>query len=136
MERERIITVLEEVYREDISGDPEDSFASLLDEFSTTGDPDLPVYWISETIIETVERLAGRRFGWHAEALRNDFNLSGEFLFIMVDPKTKKCLTAEVTEDGYCTVGVILAICSIQEAVDAVRYFLKLASKQEVSEYA
>ena len=126
MQNERIIEVLEEVYREEVSGDPEDSFQSFLEEFNETRDPELPVYWISETVISAVERLSNRRFGWHTEALKDEWNYSGEFLFICVDPTNHRCLTARTSPDGLCTIGIIFPILNIDDAVHAVEFLLSL----------
>jgi len=130
MQNERIIEVLEEVYREEISGGDEGSFESLLEEFNTTRDPELPVYWIPETIIGAVEKLTGRKFGWYVEALRDEFSLSGEFAFILVNPLTHRCLTASTDTDGNCTVCVIVPITNIDDAVNAVLYFLNLLEQE------
>jgi len=125
--RERIIEVLEEVYREDVAGDPEDSFQSFLDDFREVRDPEMPIYWIAETIIGAVERLSGRQFGWYVEALKDEYNFTGEFAFICVEPKTHRCLTAMTDDLGNCSVSVILPITAIDEAVRAVQFFLSLA---------
>jgi len=130
IERERIIEVLEEVYREDVAGDPEDSFQSFLADFDRTRDPELPVYWIAETVIGAVEQLAGRKLGWYVEALKDEWNFSGEFAFVLVD-ETGKCLTFSKTSDGYPTVSVILPITSLDDAVAAVEYFLSLLRAEQ-----
>jgi len=130
MERERIAQVLDEVFRDEIAGDPEASFEEFLTDFREMRDPETPVYWIPDTVAAVVDKISGRYFGWHVEALRDEFSYTGEFMFIMVDPKTHKCLTAHTTAGGYCTVGVIFAILTVQDAVDAVQYLLKLANRE------
>ena len=129
MERERIAQLLDEVFRDEIAGDPEASFEEFLTDFREVRDPEIPVYWIPDTVAAVVDKISGRYFGWHVEALRDEFHYSGEFLFIMVDPQTHQCLTAYTSAGGLCTVGVILPILTVQDAVDAVRYLLKLATQ-------
>jgi hypothetical protein len=132
MQREEIITVLEQVFAE-ISGaeyddDERETFAAFLESFAKHRDPDFPVYWIPYTIEETVEALTGRKFGWHEDALRDEWSYSGEFSFICVDPETLRCLTAERI-NGNCTVSVVFPILSIDDAVQAVEHLLQLVQQ-------
>jgi hypothetical protein len=87
------------------------------------------VYWIPWTVEEAVEALTGRKFGWHEDAFKDEWNYTGEFGFICVDPETLKCLTAERTDDERCAVSVVFPILEIEDAVQAVEYFLRLVQQ-------
>jgi hypothetical protein len=87
------------------------------------------VYWIPWTVEEAVEALTGRKFGWHEDAFKDEWNYTGEFGFICVDPETLRCLTAERTDDERCAVSVVFPILSIDDAVQAVEYFLRLVQQ-------
>jgi hypothetical protein len=132
MEREKIIAALEAAFAE-ISGaeyeDEPETFAEFLKSFKEHRDPETPVYWIPWTVEETVEALTGRKFGWHEDAFRDEWNYTGEFGFVCVDPETLRCLTAERTDDERCTVSVAFQILSIDDAVKVVEYFLQLAQQ-------
>jgi len=132
MEREKIIAALETAFA-DISGaeyeDEPETFVEFLESFAKFRDPDFPVYWIPWTIEEAVEALTGRKFGWHEDALKDEWNYTGEFGFICVDPETLRCLTAERTDDERCAVSVVFPILSIDDAVKAVEYFLQLVQQ-------
>jgi hypothetical protein len=131
MEREKIIAALETAFA-GISGaeheDEPETFAKFLESFKKFRDPDFPVYWIPYTIEEAVEALTGRNFGWHEDALKDEWSYTGEFSFICVDPETLKCLTAERTIVS-CTVSVVFPILSIDDAVQVVEYFLRLVQQ-------
>jgi hypothetical protein len=132
MERERIIAALETAFAEISGAEYEDeptTFAQFLESFKKFRDPDFPVYWIPWTVEEAVEELTGRKFGWHEDAFKDEWNYTGEFGFICVDPETLKCLTAERSDDGRCAVSVVFPILSIDEAVQAVEYFLRLVQQ-------
>ena len=75
-----------------------------------------------------LKELTGRKFGWHEDALKDEWSYTGEFSFICVDPETLKCLTAE-RSNGSCTVSVVFPILSIDDAVQAVEYFLRLVQQ-------
>jgi len=132
MEREKIIAALETAFAE-ISGagyeDEPETFAEFLESFKKFRDPDFPVYWIPWTVEEAVEELTGRQFGWHEDAFKDEWNYTGEFGFVCVDPETLRCLTAERTDDGRCAVSVAFPILSIDDAVKAVEYFLQLVQQ-------
>jgi hypothetical protein len=132
MEREKIIAALETAFAE-ISGaeyeDEPETFAEFLESFRKFRDPETPVYWIPWTVEETVEALTGRKFGWHEDAFKDEWNYTGEFGFICVDPETLRCLTAEWTDDERCAVSVVFSILSIDDAVQAVEYFLRLVQQ-------
>jgi hypothetical protein len=131
MEREKIIAALETAFAE-ISGaeyeDEPETFAEFLESFKKFRDPDFPVYWIPYTIEEAVEALTDRNFGWHEDALKDEWSYTGEFSFICVDPETFKCLTAERSNSS-CTVSVVFPILSIDDAVQVVEYFLQLVQQ-------
>jgi hypothetical protein len=131
MEREKIIAALETAFAE-ISGaeyeDEPETFAEFLESFKKFRDPDFPVYWIPYTIEEAVEALTDRNFGWHEDALKDEWSYTGEFSFICVDPETFKCLTAERSNSN-CTVSVVFPILSIDDAVQVVEYFLQLVQQ-------
>jgi len=131
MEREKIIAALETAFAE-ISGaeyeDEPETFAEFLKSFKKFRDPDFPVYWIPYTIEEAIELLTDRSFGWHEDALKDEWSFTGEFSFICVDPETLKCLTAE-RSNGSCTVSVVFPILSINDAVQAVEYLLRLVQQ-------
>jgi hypothetical protein len=131
MEREEIIAALETAFAE-ISGaeyeDEPETFAEFLESFKKFRDPDFPVYWIPYTIEEAVELLTDRKFGWHEDPLKDEWSYTGEFSFICVDPETLKCLTAE-RSNGSCTVSVVFPILNIDDAVQAVEYFLRLVQR-------
>jgi hypothetical protein len=132
MEREKIIAALETAFAE-ISGagyeDEPETFAEFLESFKKFRDPETPVYWIPWTVEEAVEALTGRKFGWHEDAFKDEWNYTGEFGFICVDPETLKCLTAERTDDERCAVSVVFPILEIEDAVQAVEYFLRLVQQ-------
>jgi hypothetical protein len=132
MEREKIIAALETAFAE-ISGakyeDEPETFAEFLESFKKFRDPETPVYWIPWTVEEAVEELTGRKFGWHEDAFKDEWNYTGEFGFICVDPETLRYLTAERTDDERCAVSVVFPILSIDDAVQAVEYFLRLAQQ-------
>jgi hypothetical protein len=132
MEREKIIAALETAFAE-ISGavyeDEPETFAEFLESFKKFRDPDFPVYWIPWTVEEAVEELTGKKYGWHEDAFRDEWNYTGEFGFICVDPETLRCLTAERTDDERCAVSVAFPILSIDDAVKAVEYFLQLVQQ-------
>jgi hypothetical protein len=132
MEREKIIAALETAFAE-ISGaeyeDAPETFAEFLESFRKFRDPETPVYWIPWTVEETVEALTGRKFGWHEDAFKDEWNYTGEFGFVCVDPETLRCLTAERTDDARCAVSVVFSILSIDDAVQAVEYFLRLVQQ-------
>jgi len=123
MERERILRALEDAYFE-IADPDEETFAEFLKSWDL--DPGFPVAWVAETVIEAVETLAARKFGWYWEPLRDDYNFSGEFAFVLVDPQTHRCLTFSESPTGGHSVAVVLRITSIDEAVEAVQYLLSL----------
>jgi hypothetical protein len=131
MEREKIIAALETAFAE-ISGaeyeDEPETFAEFLESFKKFRDPDFPVYWIPWAIEEAVELLTDRNFGWHEDALKDEWSYTGEFSFICVDPETFKCLTAE-RSNGSCTVSVVFPILDIDDAVQVVEYFLRLVQQ-------
>jgi hypothetical protein len=131
MEREKIIAALETAFAE-ISGaeyeDEPETFAKFLESFKKFRDPDFPVYWIPWTVEEAVEALTGRKFGWHEDAFKDEWNYTGEFGFVCVDPETLRCLTAERTDER-CTVSVAFPILSIDDAVKVVEYFLQLVQQ-------
>jgi hypothetical protein len=132
MEREKIIAALETAFAE-ISGaeyeDEPETFAEFLESFKKFRDPDFPVYWIPWTVEEAVEELTGKKYGWHEDAFRDEWNYTGEFGFICVDPETLRCLTAERTDDERCAVSLVFPILSIDDAVQAVEYFLQLVQQ-------
>jgi hypothetical protein len=132
MEREKIIAALETAFAE-ISGagyeDEPETFAEFLESFKKFRDPDFPVYWIPWTVEEAVEELTGRQFGWHEDAFKDEWNYTGEFGFVCVDPETLRCLTAERTDDERCAVSVVFPILEIDDAVQAVEYFLRLVQQ-------
>jgi hypothetical protein len=132
MEREKIIAALETAFAE-ISGaeyeDELETFAEFLESFKKFRDSETPVYWIPWTVEEAVEELTGRKFGWHEDAFKDEWNYTGEFGFICVDPETLRCLTAERTDDERCAVSVVFPILSIDDAVQVVEYFLRLVQQ-------
>jgi hypothetical protein len=132
MEREKIIAALEAAFAE-ISGavyeDEPETFAEFLESFKKFRDPDFPVYWIPWTVEEAVEELTGKKYGWHEDAFRDEWNYTGEFGFICVDPETLRCLTAERTDDERCAVSLVFPILSIDDAVQVVEYFLRLVQQ-------
>jgi hypothetical protein len=124
MEREEIRRALEEVYAELAEPEEEnDTYANLLEGWDLGFD--YPVIDIADTIIETVNRLAGKRFAWYWEPLlRDEYAYSGEFAFIMVDPETRECLTLDRET---LSVAVVAALENIEQAIDLVLYLLKCA---------
>jgi hypothetical protein len=131
MEREKIIAALETAFAEISGAEYEDepvTFAEFLESFAKFRDPDFPVYWIPYTIEEAVESLTDRKFGWHEDVLKDEWSYTGEFGFVCVDPETLKCLTAE-RSNGSCTVSVVFPILNIDDAVQAVEYFLRLVQQ-------
>jgi hypothetical protein len=124
MEREEIRQALEEVYAELAEPEEEnDTYANLLEGWDLGFD--YPVIDIADTIIETVNRLAGKRFAWYWEPLlRDEYSYSGEFAFIMVDPETRECLTLDREN---LNIAVVTELENIEQAVDLVAHLLKLA---------
>jgi hypothetical protein len=124
MDREKIRQALEEVYAELAEPEEEDdTYANLLEGWDLGFD--YPVIDIADTVIETVNRLAGKRFAWYWEPLlRDEYAYSGEFAFIMVDPETRECLTFNRET---LSVAIVTALENIEQAIDLVQYLLKLA---------
>jgi len=125
MDREKIRRALEEAYAKIVEPDePDDTFAACLEDFSKTGDFEFPTSFIADTIIETVEFLAGKKFAWYWEPLIDEYSYSGEFAFVMVDPDTSRCLTLDRKTLG---VAVVTTLENIEQAIDLVAHLLKLA---------
>ncbi len=82
-------------------------------------------YHIADAIAAVVEEITGRRCLWHYEILQDDFKLSDQFLFIVVDPETKVCLTAD---NRY--IGVLFTIDSEEDVVHAVEELAKIVRKE------
>jgi hypothetical protein len=124
MDREKIRQALEEVYAELAEPEEEDdTYANLLEGWDLGFD--YPVIDIADTVIETVNRLAGKRFAWYWEPLlRDEYAYSGEFAFIMVDPETRECLTFDRKT---LSVAVVTTLENIEQAIDLVSHLLKLA---------
>jgi hypothetical protein len=124
MEREEIRRALEEVYAELAEPEEEnDTYENLLEGWDLGFD--YPVIDIADTITETVNRLAGKRFAWYWEPLlRDEYAYSGEFAFIMVDPETRECLTLDREN---LNIAVVTNLENIEQAVNLVAHLLKLA---------
>jgi len=126
MEREKILQALEEAFVEVVDPNESETFAECVADWNYDDEP--AAAWVAETIIEAVENLTGRKFAWYWEPIHGDFSLTGEFAFVIVDPKTRKCLT--LTEDEKSpSCAIVTSITNIDEAVAAVEYFLSLIEK-------
>jgi hypothetical protein len=100
---EQIKQAIEEVWQELLQeADAEDySLAEYLEDYRKYwNDPDFPND-IPEIVVRTVERLIGKALVWYCELGRDPAGFTGEYSFIVVDPKTQKCLTfRQYTSDG------------------------------------
>jgi len=127
MEREKILQALEEAFVEVVDPDEGETFAEFVADWNYDDEP--AAAWVAETIIGAVENLIGRKFAWYWEPLHDDFNLTGEFAFVIVDPETRECLT--FTEDEKSpSCAIVTSITNIDEAVAAVECFLSLIEKE------
>jgi len=127
MERAKILQALKEAFEDVVDPDEGETFEQFVKDWHYDEEP--AAAWVAYTIIGAVENLAGRKFAWYWEPLHDDFSLTGEFAFVIVDPETRKCLT--FTGDRKSpSCAVITSITDINEAVDAVEYFLSLVEKE------
>jgi len=127
MERTKILQALEEAFVEVVDPDEGETFAEFVADWNYD-DGELAAAWVAETIMGAVENLAGRKFAWYWEPLRDDWNLTGEFAFVIVDPKTRECLTLTGDEKSpFCAIAT--SITNIDEAVAAVEFLLSLIEK-------
>jgi hypothetical protein len=100
---EQIKQAIEEVWQELLQeADAEDySLEEYLEHYRKYWDePDFPND-IPEIVVRTVEKLIGKNLAWYCELGRDPAGFTGEYSFIVVDPKTQKCLTfRQYTSDG------------------------------------
>jgi len=126
MERAKILQALKEAFEDVVDPDEGETFEQFVKDWYYDEEP--AAAWVAYTIIKAVENLAGRKFAWYWEPLHDDFSLTGEFAFVIVDPETRKCLT--VTEDEKSpSCAIVTSITNIDEAVAAVECFLSLIEK-------
>jgi hypothetical protein len=89
-------------------------------------DPDFPND-IPEIIMRAVERIVGRPLSWYCELVRDPAGFTGEYSFVVVDPKTQKCLTyREYTSDGVNVHRFINVAGTVVYYEDIVRLVRKL----------
>jgi hypothetical protein len=89
-------------------------------------DPDFPND-IPEIIMRAVEKIVGRPLSWYCELVRDPAGFTGEYSFVVVDPKTQKCLTyREYTSDGVNVHRFINVAGTVVYYEDIVRLVRKL----------
>jgi len=82
---------------------------------------------IPELIMRTVEKIVGRPLSWYCELVRDPAGFTGEYSFVVVDPKTQKCLTyREYTFDGVNVHRFIHVAGTVVDYEDIVRLVTKL----------
>jgi hypothetical protein len=89
-------------------------------------DPDFPND-IPEIIMRAVEKIVGRPLSWYCELVRDPAGFTGEYSFVVVDPKTQKCLTyREYTSDGVNVHRFINVAGTVVYYEDIIRLVRKL----------
>jgi len=126
---EQIKQAIEEVWQELLQeADAEDySLEEYLKHYRKYwDDPDFPND-IPEIIMRTVEKIVGRPLSWYCELVRDPAGFTGEYSFVVVDPKTQKCLTyREYTFDGVNVHRFINVAGTVIDYEDIIRLVIKL----------
>lgn len=90
-------------------------------------EPDFPND-IPEIIMRAVEKIVGRPLSWYCELVRDPAGFTGEYSFVVVDPKTQKCLTyREYTSDGvnvHCFINVAGTVIYYEDIIRLVTKLL------------
>jgi hypothetical protein len=77
--------------------------------------------------MRAVEKIVGRPLSWYCELVRDPAGFTGEYSFVVVDPKTQKCLTyREYTSDGVNVHRFIHVAGTVVYYEDLVRLVIKL----------
>ena len=82
---------------------------------------------IPELIMRTVEKIVGRPLSWYCE--RNPASFTGEYSFVVVDPKTQKCLTYREHLDGVNVHRFINVAGTVVDYEDIVRLVTQLLNQ-------
>jgi hypothetical protein len=126
---EQIKQMIEAAWRELLQeADAEDySLEEYLEHYRKYwDDPDFPND-IPEIIMRAVEKIVGRPLSWYCELVRDPAGFTGEYSFVVVDPKTQKCLTyREYTFDGVNVHRFINVAGTVVYYEDLVRLIIKL----------
>jgi len=129
---EQIKQAIEEVWQELLQeADAEDySLEEYLEHYRKYWDePDFPND-IPEIIMRAVEKIVGRPLSWYCELVRDPAGFTGEYSFVVVDPKTQKCLTyREHTFDGVNVHRFIHVAGTVVDYEDIVRLVTKLLNQ-------
>jgi hypothetical protein len=129
---EQIKQAIEEVWQELLQETDAENYS--LEEYLE----DYRKYWddtcfpndIPELIMRTVEKLIGRPLSWYCELVRDPAGFTGEYSFVVVDPKTQKCLTyREYTFDGVNVHRFINVAGTVIYYEDIVRLVTKLLNQ-------
>jgi hypothetical protein len=91
-------------------------------------DPDFPND-IPEIIMRAVEEIVGRPLSWYCELVRDPAGFTGEYSFVVVDPKTQKCLTYREHLDGVNVHRFINVAGTVVNYEDIVRLVTKLLNQ-------
>jgi hypothetical protein len=126
---EQIKQAIEEVWQELLQETDAENYS--LEEYLE----DYRKYWnepefpndIPELIMRAVEKIVGRPLSWYCELVRDPAGFTGEYSFVVVDPKTQKCLTyREYTFDGVNVHRFIHVAGTVVYYEDLVRLVIKL----------